>query len=136
MLVTVAESGGGSKEGAQQEEGGRQDVPDRNPCEALKTLDCWLLMWADSWAQASGGMVALSLGQLVESNGGHDSSFFVSLFSVANATGRACLGLGTDVLVRRGFPRSVGLLCISVLFTLMGVLGALTKVLSHLSLSP
>eukprot|EP01050_Picozoa_sp_SAG11_P010658 SAG11_NODE_1081_length_5956_cov_14.482506_6_plen_133_part_00 len=61
-------------------------VAQLGPCQALTTLDCWLLMWADSWAQATGGMVAASLGQLVEAYGGAAGSqtFFVSLFSVAN----------------------------------------------------
>ena len=35
-----------------------QEVEDRNPCQALATLDCWLLMWADAWAQGAGMMMS------------------------------------------------------------------------------
>eukprot|EP01052_Picozoa_sp_SAG31_P053185 SAG31_NODE_13506_length_864_cov_1.508497_2_plen_130_part_00 len=106
----------------------------RGPCDALKTLDCWLLMWADSWAQATGGMVAASLGQLVESYGGaaHSQTFYVTLFSVGNATGRVLLGTLTDAAVRQGAPRSVGLLAVSILFTAVGLLGGLSVSLSVL----
>lgn len=93
------------------------------PCQALKTLDCWLLMWADSWAQASGMMISTNLGQLVEASGSNSTAFFVSIFSVGNCMGRALIGLSSDAVVRRGVPRSVGLVCVSTTFTLMGLLG-------------
>ena len=73
-----------------------------NPCQALRTLDCWLLMWADSWAQASGMLISANLGQLVEASGAADTAFFVSIFSVGNCLGRALIGLCSDALVRRG----------------------------------
>lgn len=99
-------------------------VPEEStPCQALQTLDCWLLMWADSWAQASGMMISTNLGQLVESSGASGSAFFVSIFSVGNCMGRVFIGLSSDAAVRRGIPRSIGLFCVSVMFTAMGLFG-------------
>jgi hypothetical protein len=94
------------------------------PCQALKTLDCWLLMWADSWAQASGLLISTNLGQLVEASGAEGSAFFVSIFSVGNCMGRALIGLSSDAAVRRGIPRSMALLCVSTMFTTMGLFGS------------
>jgi hypothetical protein len=98
----------------------------QGPCEALRTLDCWLLMWADAWAQAAGGMVAASMGQLVEANGASDFVFFTSLFSVGNTCGRALLGTLSDAAVRRGVPRAASLVLISALITVYGIVGART----------
>ncbi len=99
--------------------------PEENtPCQALKKLDCWLLMWADSWAQASGMLISTNLGQLVEASGADGSAFFVSIFSVGNCMGRAVIGLSSDAAVRRGIPRSMALLIVSTMFTTMGLFGS------------
>ncbi|GLI60590.1 hypothetical protein VaNZ11_002750 [Volvox africanus] len=109
-------------------------LPDVPLSAALRSPIFWLLMFQFGVGLGTGLSYLNNLGSIVVALGGQPGGqvVFVSLFSVANATGRLAGGVLSELVLRRyGTPRTLLLVGISFL-TLLVIGGAAASELSDL----
>ncbi|EFJ44963.1 hypothetical protein VOLCADRAFT_94778, partial [Volvox carteri f. nagariensis] len=111
-------------------------LPDLPLSAAVRSPLFWLLLFQFGVGLGTGLSYLNNLGSIVVALGGQRGGqvVFVSLFSVANATGRLAGGVLSELILRRyGIPRTLPLLASSCL-TLIGVGGAAVSELYNLYL--